>query len=68
MKELTRAEKVAITEARKHGSIEKWKAFQAKTGKKGGLAKVPKGFAINKQLARIAGAKGGRISRRKSKD
>lgn len=34
-------------------------------GRKGGLAKVPKGFAANPELARIAGCRGGRISKRK---
>ena len=29
-------------------------------------AKVPKGFAKNPDLARLAGAKGGKISKRKS--
>lgn len=33
-------------------------------GKKGGAAKVPKGFAANPTLARIAGGKGGRLSKR----
>lgn len=35
-----------------------------KIGAKGGSRKVPKGFAINKELAAIAGRKGGLISRR----
>jgi len=34
-------------------------------GTKGGKAKVPKGFAVNRELARLAGAKGGKISKRK---
>lgn len=33
-------------------------------GSKGGKAKVPKGFALNRELASKAGAIGGRISRR----
>lgn len=37
-----------------------------KIGKLGGKAKFPgKGFAANPELARIAGARGGTISRRK---
>lgn len=36
----------------------------AKLGKLGGKAKVPKGFAMNKELARKAGKKGGKISKR----
>lgn len=33
-------------------------------GSRGGKAKVPKGFAMNRERASEAGAKGGRISRR----
>ena len=33
-------------------------------GAKGGKWRGPKGFATNPELSRIAGAKGGRISRR----
>ena len=42
--------------------------FYQKAGQLGGKVKVPKGFAINIELARIAGAKGGRISKRTKKD
>lgn len=40
--------------------------FYRNIGRKGGSAptKKPKGFAANPELARIAGAKGGSISRR----
>ena len=38
--------------------------FYRKRGAVGGRACVPKGFAINRELARQAGAKGGRISKR----
>lgn len=41
--------------------------FYAKIGAKGGKNGTTGGFAANPELARIAGAKGGRISRRKSK-
>ena len=40
------------------------KDFYARIGAKGGRATVPKGFARNRALARIAGARGGRVSRR----
>ena len=40
--------------------------FYKKMGQMGGKAKVPKGFAKNPDLARLAGAKGGKISKRKS--
>ncbi len=39
--------------------------FYAKIGAKGGRNGKTGGFAANPELARIAGAKGGRISRRK---
>ena len=39
--------------------------FYAKIGAKGGMNCRTGGFAANPDLARIAGAKGGRISRRK---
>ena len=38
--------------------------FYVKIGRKGGQNGHTGGFAANPQLARIAGAKGGRISRR----
>ena len=53
--------KAAKTNKKRHG-----KDFYKKIGSKGGEAKVPKGFAVNKELARKAGKKGGRKSRIKS--
>lgn len=41
--------------------------FYAKIGRKGGQNGRTGGFAANPELARIAGAKGGRISRRGKK-
>lgn len=41
--------------------------FYAKIGRKGGQNGKTGGFAANPELARIAGAKGGRISRRGKK-
>lgn len=38
--------------------------YYKELGRLGGSKKVPKGFAVNRELARIAGAKGGRNSRR----
>jgi len=43
------------------------KDFYAKIGAKGGKKGRTGGFAANRDLARIAGAKGGRISRRSKK-
>jgi len=42
-------------------------AFYAEIGRKGGQNGRTGGFAENPELARIAGAKGGRISRRPKK-
>lgn len=50
--------KAAATLRKKHGV-----SFYAKIGKKGGKVEVSKGFGTNKPLARLAGQKGGRISR-----
>lgn len=52
-------EKAAATNRSKYG-----KSFYARIGAKGGKATGLKGFAVNRDLARKAGAKGGRISRR----
>ncbi len=55
------ARKAAITNKLKHG-----KDFYSKIGRKGGstFKTKPCGFAANPELARIAGKKGGHISRR----
>lgn len=46
--------------------LAKDKDFYRKIGRLGGMAEAtePKGFACHPDLARIAGAKGGRISKR----
>ncbi len=54
--------KAAMTNKAKHGSD-----FYAKIGAKGGRLGHTGGFAANRELARLAGAKGGRISRRTKK-
>ena len=51
--------KAAATNKKKHGSD-----FYARIGAMGGKKGRTGGFAANPELARIAGAKGGRISRR----
>ena len=51
--------KAAQTNKTRHGSD-----FYAKIGAKGGTMGHTGGFAANRELARLAGAKGGRISRR----
>ncbi len=53
------AAKAAATNRARHG-----KDFYAKIGKKGGQAGRTGGFYANRELARIAGAKGGKVSRR----
>lgn len=52
----------AETNKKRHGDD-----FYRKIGSKGGkaLSSHPKGFAANRDLARIAGKKGGQISRRR---
>ncbi|HCH34575.1 MAG: hypothetical protein UY35_C0028G0013 [Candidatus Saccharibacteria bacterium GW2011_GWC2_48_9] len=55
--------KAASTNKTKHG-----KDFYARIGAMGGKKGRTGGFAANPELARIAGAKGGRISRRRKKD
>lgn len=52
----------AQTNKAKYGSD-----FYAKIGAKGGKLGHTGGFAANRDLARVAGAKGGRISRRTRK-
>ena len=52
----------AQTNKRKYG-----KDFYAKIGAKGGKLGRTGGFFANRELARLAGAKGGRISRRTKK-
>lgn len=54
--------KAAATNKAKHGSD-----FYARIGAKGGRNGHTGGFAANPELARVAGAKGGRISRRTKK-
>jgi len=53
------AKKAAATNRARHG-----KDFYATIGRKGGKNGHTGGFAANRDLARVAGAKGGRISRR----
>lgn len=52
--------KAAATNKTRHGSD-----FYARIGAKGGQKGTTGGFAANRELARLAGAKGGRISRRR---
>ena len=55
--------KAAAANKAKHGAD-----FYARIGAKGGQNGTTGGFAANRELARIAGAKGGRISRRRKTD
>lgn len=52
-------QKAAETNRKKYGP-----KFYAQIGRKGGQRGHTGGFAANKALARVAGAKGGRISKR----
>jgi general stress protein YciG len=53
-------EAAARTDKKKYGE-----SFYKKIGAKGGRLGRTGGFAANRELARLAGAKGGRISKRK---
>ncbi len=53
------ARKAAATNRARHGE-----SFYANIGRKGGQNGHTGGFAANRELAKAAGAKGGRISRR----
>lgn len=53
-------QKAALRNRQKHGAD-----FYARIGAKGGKNGRTGGFAANPELARVAGAKGGRISRRR---
>ena len=53
------------TMIKKYGSEEAWKAVMREYGRKGGSVSTPTGgFAANPELARIAGAKAGKLSKR----
>lgn len=53
-------QKAAATNRARHGAD-----FYAKIGAKGGVKGTTGGFYANRELARIAGRKGGQISRRR---
>lgn len=53
---------VAVTNRKLYG-----KDFYARVGAMGGKASTTGGFFVNRELARIAGAKGGAMSRRPNK-
>lgn len=55
--------KVRQTNIQHFGSEEAWKQEMRLRGSEGSKAKVPKGFAIS-GLAREAGRKGGKVSKR----
>ena len=57
-------DKIFKTMVEKHGSEEAARAWFRSIGSKGGKASTTGGFAANPELARIAGSKGGKISRR----
>jgi hypothetical protein len=66
------ATKLRETMIAKYGSEEAWKARMKELGRRAQQSylskpkeeRKPRGFAANKLLARTAGSKGGRISRR----
>ncbi len=60
-------DKMFKTMIQKHGSEEAAREWFRKIGTKGGKSSHTGGFAANPELARIAGAIGGRKSRRRKK-
>ena len=60
-------DKMFKTMVAKHGSEEAARAWFRSIGQKGGKAGNTGGFAANRELARIAGRKGGLISRKTKK-
>jgi general stress protein YciG len=59
---LAGGKKAAETNKQRYGA-----EFYKSIGSTGGQAKVPKGFAVNRELAKRAGQIGGKISRRSGK-
>jgi len=59
MAKLTSIQQAVETTKQRYG-----KDFYSKIGAIGGKKKVPKGFAVNIELARQAGRRGGKISKR----
>ncbi len=59
--------KLRETMIKKHGSEAAWKEWLRENASRGGKNGHTGGFAANRERARWAGAKGGRISRRKPK-
>jgi general stress protein YciG len=51
------------TMIKKYGSEEAWKQAMRNFGRKGGANGHTGGFYINRELARIAGSKGGKASK-----
>ncbi len=50
---------------KKYGGLKEYRAAMAERGRRGGKAEVPKGFAMNPELAKQAGAKGTESKRKK---
>lgn len=55
--------KMKKTMMERYGGPEGFHRKMQEIGRKGGKARVKKGFALNPERARLAGSKGGRISR-----
>lgn len=56
---MTSKEKFRQTMIKKHGSEEAWKAWNRENSRRGGKARVPKGFAADPEKAAAAGRKSG---------
>lgn len=54
---MTPGEKLVATNIKKHGTYDLWRASMSVRGRMGGEVKVPKGYAINRELAAEQGRK-----------
>lgn len=61
-------EQWAANAIKKYGSLEAAKLAQAERGRKGGLVQVPKGYSVNRELASLAGTKGGSVGKRRKNE
>lgn len=55
--------KMEQTYIKKFGSVEAYRQYLKDRGSKGGKVKGQKGFALNRELAREAGRRGGSVQR-----
>lgn len=68
MERTERSIKMEQTYIKKFGSLKAYKEYIRERGSKGGKVGGQKGFAVNKELAREAGRRGGSVQRIRSKN